>query len=514
MSETQIAVPRFMSPVPEGTDVSDTKLGMEMLGFTADGEEGLFTQSLNVGRVLAAKDDEGGALYKTVVVEIGRRATKSTSIMATLIGRAMNRPGYKAVVTAQSGVIASSIILEHGEMLENNGYAGYKRKTSDDVDGNGTMRLLRNGGREKIEFSNKSVIWCVPPSPAAVRSKAADDVWIDEGGEHEGEKGQAFLDGVLPLMDTRGELAQLILSGTPGVARVGMFWDALESARAGTDPDDGIVDYSLSDEEYGMLDPRPWDDLEPQQQDIEREVWRRIHPGPSSLKPDGSTLTSVRTLEKRRKKMPFAQFVREYLCYWPADAATSAVDMNAWAQAERPPCDLPDKWAWAYDVAPDGSAAALAAAWRDEDGNAWVEILNYQPGTDWLPKFAQSHLAVQKYALAYDAIGANMEPAAVMEALKPRRVKTAGLHMNKGVVPAQAAFVRELNAGRLRHSGQATLTTSVEGAVWLQRDGYRLLGRSASASDVAPAVAASLALHYYDTDVARRGSGSLSGMFD
>ncbi|MEU4361194.1 hypothetical protein [Promicromonospora sp. NPDC023987] len=514
MPEIIPAVPRFMSAVPEGTDVSDTKLGMEMLGFTAEGDEGLFTQSLNVGRVLAARDDEGGCLYKQVVVEIGRRATKSTSIMATIVGRAMNRPGYKAVITAQSGTIASSLVLEAGETLENNGFAGYKRKTTDDVEGDGTMRLLRNGGRERIEFSNGSRIWCVPPTAAAIRSKAADDIWIDEGGEHEADKGQAFLNAVRPLMDTRGELAQLIISGTPGLARDGMFWNALEDVRKGVDPDDGIVDYSLSDEEYSELDPRPWDDLTEEQRDYERAVWRRVHPGPSSLKTDGSTLTSIRTLEKRRKKMPFHEFVREYLCYWPADAATSAVDMDAWAAAERPSPTLPDKWAWAYDVAPDGSAAALCAAWRDEEGNAWVEVLDYQAGTDWLPKFALSHTGKQRFALAYDAIGANMEPAAVMEALKPKRVKTNGLHMNKGVVPAQAAFVRELNAGRLRHSGQATLTTSVEGAVWLQRDGYRLWGRKASASDVSPAVAASLALHYYDTDIVRRGGGGYTGMFD
>ncbi|WP_036963665.1 hypothetical protein [Promicromonospora kroppenstedtii] len=503
-----------MSEVPEGTDVSETRKGMEMLGFTAEGDEGLFTQSLNVGRVLAAKDGEGGSLYKQVIVEIGRRATKSTSIMATLIGRAMARPGYKAVVTAQSGVIASSIILEHGEMLENNGYAGYKRKTSDDVEGDGTMRLLRNGGREKIEFSNKSVIWCVPPTAAAVRSKAADDVWIDEGGEHEGEKGQSFLDGVRPLMDTRGELAQLILSGTPGIARVGMFWDALEDARKGTDPDDGIVDYSLSDEEYGELDPRPWDDLSEEQQEIERAVWRRIHPGPSSYKPDGSTLTSVRTLERRRAKMPFHQFVREYLCYWPADAMTSAIDMGAWAACERPAVSLPDKWAWAYDVAPDGSAAAVCAAWRDDDGNAWLEVLDYRPGTDWLPKFVQAHRGTQRFGIAYDAINANLDPAAVMEAFKPR-VKTNGLHMSKGVVPAQARFVRELNAGRIRHSGQPTLTTALEGARWRESEGGRLFGRKASANDVAPAVAASLALHVYDTDVAKRSTGGgFTGMFD
>lgn len=494
------AVPRFMSDVPEDTDVAETKLGMRMLGFEADGPEGLFPQALNVGRILGAKDDEGGSLGKTCVIQIGRRATKSTSIWATIIGRAMTRPGYKCVVTAQSGTVASSMILEHGAMLEANGYSGYKRSAfagEDEPEGDGTMRLLRNGGRERIEFRNKSVIWVVPPSASAVRSKAADDIWIDEGGEFEGEKGAEFLNAVLPLMDTRGELAQLIVSGTPGVARVGMFWDLLETGRKGEDEDQLTLDYSALDTD----DPE------------DRDVWRRVHPGPSSVKPDGTTLTSMRTLERRFKKMPLPQFAREYLCMWPADAATSAVDMDAWAAAERPAPDLPGKYGWAYDVAPDGSSAALVAAWRDDAGDAWFEVIDHRQGTDWLPGVIRDIYKGHRIPVVWDHIGANNEPAARLDSFRPK-VRNTGLHYSKGVIPAEASFVRELNAGRLRHSGQVSLTAALDGAAWRNTEGYRLWGRKASANDIAPAVAAALALHHYDTDVIRRGTGSLGGMFD
>jgi len=511
-----VAEPRFMSPVPEAVDVEDTLTGMRMLGFGADHEGGLFPQSMNVGRLLGARDDEGGALYKLCVIEIGRRATKSTSIMATFIGRAMRRPGYKCVVTAQSGTIASSIILEHGELLENNGYAGYKRRSfggEDEPEGDGTMRLLRNGGRERIEFRNGSVIWCVPPSASAVRSKAADDIWIDEGGEHEGEKGEAFLKAVQPLMDTRGELAQMVVSGTPGIARAGMFWELLQDSYKGEDEDQGALDYSTSDIEAAELDARPWDELDEDEKEREREIWRRVHPGPSSRKPDGSTLTSIRTLERRRKKMGATQFAREYLCVWPADAATSAVDMDAWAAAERQAPRKPDKYAWAYDVAPDSSSAAVAAAWRDEDGNAWVEIMDHRLGTDWLPGFIAAAAKKQRVPIVWDGIGANHEPAARLDAMKPR-VRNTSLHMKLGVIPAEASFVRELNAGRMRHSGQSMLTTALDGAYWRQSENFRLWGRKPSAGDITPAVAAALALHRYDTDVARRGVGGVTGMFD
>jgi hypothetical protein len=482
-----VAVPRHFSEVPPDTDISETERGAAALGLP------LLPQGINEARLFGARDPEGGALYRTCVVQMPRRSTKSTSIWATIIGRALTRPKYKCVVTAQSGTVASAMLLEHGEMLEANGLAGYKRKDPDEVDGDGTMRVLRNSGRERLEFNNGSVILVVPPTAAAVRSKAADDIVIDEAGEFEGTKGEEFMTGVLPLMDTRGERAQLIVAGTPGKIRTGMFWELLEAAREGDDPDLGVLDYSAADTD----DPE------------DRDVWRRVHPGPSAIKADGSPLTSMRTLERRFRQMPLPQFAREYLCMWPTDASVKAMDMEAWARAERPKqLDLwPEKFAYAFDCAPDGSSAALCAAWRDDAGDAWVEVIDHRQGIDWLVKAVQEIAPTTRYPVAYDRIGANADAAARLDALRPR-VKSEGLHYMNGVVPAESGFVRELNAGRLRHFGQISLTAALDGATWRVLEGARLWGRKASHSDLTPAVAAALALHHYDTVVAVKGDKS------
>lgn len=487
------AVPRHFSSVPDGTDISEAELGARMLGLP------LTPQGRNEALLLSARDAEGGSLFKTNVIQMPRRSTKSTSIWATIIGRAATRPGYRAVVTAQSGTVASAILLEHGELLEANGYAGYKRKELDEAEGNGTLRVLRNGGREKIEFANKSVILAVPPLASAVRSKAADDIVIDEAGEFEGNKGDEFMSGVLPLMDTRGELAQLIIAGTPGKIRIGMFWELLELGRSGEDPDVGILDYSAADTD----DPE------------DRDVWRRVHPGPSAIKADGSPLTSMRTLERRFKSMPLPQFAREYLCMWPSDASTKAMDMEAWGKAERPRelALWPDKFAYAFDCAPDGSSAALCAAWRDEQGNAWVEVIDHRQGTDWLVNSVRDLAPTTPHPVAYDRIGANMDAALRLQSLRPA-VRSEGLHYVNGVVPAESGFVRELNAGRMRHYGQVSLTAALDGATWRVLEGARLWGRKASSSDLCPAVAAAMALHHYDTVVAISGDTSeLSSIF-
>lgn len=454
------AKPTHASPTSPRTDVTAAHVGAEMLGLP------LTPQGERVARLLEHRRGQG-VRYQTVVVQMPRRAAKTTSVWSTLIGRAVLRPGYRCVATAQSGTIASTIILEYGGILEARGH----REA-------GLLRLYRNQGRERIEFENGSRIWVVPPAEGAVRSAAADDIVIDEAGEHDARKGVDFLNAVRPLQDTRGPLAQLIVTGTPGRARAGMFWDLLEQGRTGSDRDQGILDYSASDDD----DP-----------DDER-VWKRVHPGIG-------TLTTLRTIRKRRGSMDVAAFSREYLCLWPPDLSTSAINQAKWQTSEVPQLPIPERVGLAFDVALDGTSAALCAAWRDEDGTAYVGVVECRQGVQWLTSVA--HRVAKKYRqpLRYDAIGANHGPAE--EIARLRGVQLAG-GSGRDAQGAAQRLVSELAEGRLRHFGQASLTAAAQGAAWRQSEGGRYFARKASASDVAPLVAASLALWQFDQTPARQ----------
>jgi hypothetical protein len=472
---SSFASPRFFSPVQSDVDLEAAHLGAKMLGLP------LFEQGINVASLLESRDGEGGALYKTAVAQIPRRATKTTSIWSVVIGRAMTRPGFKCVVTAQSGNVASAIVREYGELLEENGYAGYKRVRDDDADGDGTMRLLRNSGREKIEFSNRSRIWCVPPKAGAVRSAAADMIVIDEAGEFEGEDGINFLQGVLPLMDTRGELAQTVVAGTPAADRGGMFWDVLEEGRAGEDPDTGVIDYSMEDGE----DPE------------DREVWRRVHPGPSSIKPDGSPLTSMRTLERRRKALGAKRFAVEYLGWWPASADTRAVPADLWDPAAADPTPLPpSRFGLAYDVDYVGTKAALVAAWRDAEGLAHIQLLEH---ADQRTVGREALRISRKYKvpIAYDDVGQSRALAEGLDKARPKPKLMPFVY--RDAVTAVSGLMEALREGELRHPNQAALNDAAEGAAWRNAgDSGQLFGRRKSAGDVSPIVAASLALLAFD----------------
>ena len=480
----RLARPTFASPIPKGTDYTPALVGSQMLGLP------LQPQGIRVACLLEARARAGtGVRYPEVVIQIPRQATKTTSIWATIIGRATLRYGYRCVVTAQSGNVASRILLEHANLLIANGQARYSQEKADPTDPRAVV--YRNGGRERIEFpATGSAIWVVPPDAGAVRSAAADDIVIDEAGEFDGPKGKDFLDAVRPLQDTRGPLAQLIVTGTPGKSREGMFWEMLQLARSGKEKELGILDYSARDDE----DP---DD---------RKVWRRVHPGPSSVSVYGGPLTPMRVLEKRRKSMDVISWSREYLCVWPTDASTSALDLEAWRTSGTDfPDERPKRSVIAVETPKDQTCTAVVEVWRDDDGKACIELLAFRPGVTWAARFAYDEARKSGSLVVIDEIGGGNTGTA--QALRKFTRPPIRLQVPKTLHVGAAAqhLANELREGRVRHFDQSDLTAAVESVAWrpLGRDG-RAFMRKAGGGEIAPIVAASHALWAYDQTPARR----------
>lgn len=472
----RVARPTYASPTPRDVDIAAAHQGAAMLGLP------LFDQGERVARLMEARDRTGdGARYQDVVIQMPRRSTKTTSIWAVLIGRAVTRPGYRCVVTAQSANVASRILLEHAMMLLANGHCVESREKAREESA-GKAVLYRNGGREHIDWPNGSRIWVVPPDAGAVRSASADDIVVDEAGELDVQRGQDFIDGVRPLQDTRGPLAQFVLAGTPGKTRGGPFWATLQAARSRSEKTLGILDYSARDDE----DP---DD---------RKVWRRVHPGPSSKLPSGRALTPMAVLEKRRRGMDLVSFAREYLCAWPTDATTGALDVARWRdQVVEFPAERPARSVLAFDAPKEGTACAVLEVWRDEAGRACFEVLAYRPGTSWAARFIHAAARTLRAPVVFDEIGGNVAIAAEVRRMRPA-VHTEPMRMLH-VGGAAQLLATEVREGRVQHFDQPDLTAAVESASWrpLGRDG-RAFGRRPGMSEVAPVVAASLGLWHYD----------------
>lgn len=458
----------YLSRIPSGTDISVAHVGAEAMS-TESQPITLLPQGEQVAGVLEAKDRHGFPLYPTVAILLPRRSTKTTSIWAVLLGRCASIPGYKVVTTAQDGNRARKRFSEIAGILERNGFAG-------------TIRW--SNGDESITWPNGSRLWVVPPNAGAFRGEAADVLLFDEAGELSPDKSEELLSGALPLLDTR-PYGQAIIAGTPSLTRAGLLWDTLQKGRTRT-KGYGIVDYSIKDEESSIVFNEDGTTA------LNRKVLRRVHPGIG-------TLTTMAKMAERFESMQLPQFEREYLCRFPTSSATSAIDPVKWAAAEADEFMAEGRVGIAYDCAYDGTSASIAYAWRDEVGIAYVEVVRHDRGTSWVA--AAAHKASQrrnKVAVAYDDIGANRDPYAAIQRMKPL-VKMHKMEMKDTLATAQR-ITSELAEGRLRHFGQSDLDAAVENTTWrtVGKSGRAFGQKDSSGAAINPLVAASLALWSYD----------------
>lgn len=466
----RFARPTKLSRIPRNTDIAAAIRGAEMQGLpiTRQGEE--------IAAVMEALDKHGRPLYRDVVILIPRRASKTTSIWNVILGRCVSRPGYKVVTTAQDGIRARNRFREVQRAMERLDFEG----KGDPANRLGRLRWAN--GDEAIEFDNGSRIWVVPPESGAFRGDAADLILFDEAGELSAQRSEDLSSGALPIMDTRPD-GQVVYAGTPGTSRQGLLWDKFQAAQ-GKKSKVGIVGYYAEDHETTF------------QYEVDgsyklnSKLLRRVHCGIG-------TLTKLDIIASRAEAMSPIQFEREYMCRFPFDSATSAISSAKW-KAARSPVSLPprpDKIGLAFDIAPDGSSAALVAAWRDENEKAHVEVLAAEWGSDWLA--AEVRKATKKYRVpvAYDTIGANTD---VADRLKRLRVSLAPLYIRQ-MEGAAARFAQLLETGRLVHYDQEDLNKAAQGAVWRNvGENGRLFARKASAADVCSLVAASEAIWQYD----------------
>jgi hypothetical protein len=416
-----------------------------------------------------------------------RRSTKSTSIWAVLLGRCAEIPGYRVAATAQDGTRAGQKMREVMRTLEAAGF-----------EDSGLGILEWSNGREAIQFANGSRFWTVKPAASAFRSEAADALLFDEAGELDAAKSEDLMSGALPLTDTR-PLGQAIIAGTPAESRAGMFWDMLTEARQGSGT--GIVDYSIRDSESSVLVDDEGNIS------LNEDVLRRVHPGIG-------TLTTMSKMRKRFGQMGLPQFEREYLCRFPRTARNAALDVDEWAAAGVPEAqwpERPERMGLAFDVDPNGASASVVGAWRDSDGVAHVEMLGHLPGTNWVAARAYEHWKTRtRYAIAYDGIGANADPA---NQLGKWTRPTPKLHRltTTDVLAAAQRFASELHEGRVKWlETQSDLDAAAGNASWrdVGKSG-RAFGRidtTASGAPINPLVAASLALWEYDQTRERKKS--------
>lgn len=485
---SEVAPPRYCSPIPEGTDISNAERGAELQRLP------LTPQGKTIAGVLESKREHGLPLRRSVTVEVPRRATKTTSIQNVLLGRCVNIPGYFVLSTAQDGTRASEFMADLMDLLETHAEEITDEHNAEieaawtDPDKEppledpkkwglaqlGIKQLYRSQGREQIKFTNGSKWKAVPPEPSKLRGKGVRALWFDEGGELDPDEGPKLLGGALPVLDTSPD-AQVIISGTPGPERRGVFWDYLSRAREAPELF-GIVDYCADD----LADAE------------DESIWWEIHPGLAC------GLTTIDVLRERFTAMDLAIFKMEYLCIWPVDAKTSALDTRKWEVTGRDPRLAPPEltWAMGFDVDPSGKCGAVAAAWIDEHNAPHIQIMRHRGGgVSWMNEYITRGLTkFPRVKLGYDSIGQNVALADDLRA-KPRiRSKQVQALTMKDAGAGTALISRGVDQMNIWHGTHPILDKQVSTATWRESGSTMLFRASAGELTTLRAALAALAL--------------------
>lgn len=458
--------------------------------------------------------------YDEYVVEIPRRASKTTTIFCWLLGRCASRPGYQVTYSAQNGVKSSARLREWKSRLDRTcpdpeaGLPPWRRGLGTkpkalqrqvalfgeelaEADAEPTtrgFRILMGEVGKGIYFDNGSTFLVFKPDAEAYRGEAGDVSWLDEAQELDPEEGADLLAGLLPLQDTK-EAGAIVVSGTAGEARIGPLWERVDRLRSRDDSIGGV--------DYCAPEDTPWEVIE--DEEAAMALLGQVHPGIG-------TLTTAEKMRKRWRALPRPQWAREYLSMWPETFGAVAIDPTLWeaaALAKKPA--RPPLVAFGLSIKPGGSVAAIAAAWRSPSGVAYVEIVDHRSGTKWLPERMQHLTRTYRDAtIAFDDIAEGKATATEAERLSPKpRLR---MQTYRETAAGCVQFMRDLDRGTLRHSSQNGLNAAVASAARreIRNDqGVWLWTPAEPGRDITCLDAATRALRNWDQHFAKRGTGKV-----
>lgn len=195
---------------------------------------------------------------------------------------------------------------------------------------------------------------------------------------------------------------------------------------------------------------------------------------------------------------PHEVVMTEVLCRW-VQTISSVVNPQAWESCADESIDLdPEKLTWlALDISPDRRHCALVGAQKLGDENFVVKLLHTWENDRQLDDKAIANDAAsycRRYPIEY-LLYSRKTSGAVAARLQPAGIPI--YDMDTAYPQSCDELLGAINSGRLKHRNQAELTSQILSAVQLRRgDGGWVIGRRASSTAVAAAVATALCTHF------------------
>ena len=225
------------------------------------------------------------------------------------------------------------------------------------------FRVRKTTGNEAVIWRNGSHYGIVSATIKSGHGPTIDQAFIDEAFAQEDNRlEQAFK----PSMITRKQ-PQLGICSTAGTERSTYLRSKVDAGRK-------LVEAGLT-EGVASFEWSAADDADP----ANPGTWWGCMPAL------GHTVTED-AVRADFHSMPLPEFRRAYLNQWPEVAGDvwTVISQDAWDALEDDEEELADPVVLALAVRPEERNAAIGIAGARGDGNLFVELLEYRPGTSWV----------------------------------------------------------------------------------------------------------------------------------
>lgn len=418
----------------------------------------------HVADVALEIDPETGRLaYRELVLTVPRQSGKTTLILALAVHRAIGfgQP-QRITYTAQTRQDARNKWEDdHVKALDRSLF-------------HGEYRVRKTNGNEAILWRNGSMHGISATTEKAGHGATLDMGFIDEAfAQVDARVEQAMR----PAMITRPQ-PQLVITSTAGTPSSVYLNGKVDRGRERvvSDPQRGTcyMEWSAPDG-ADLSDP---------------DTWRACMPAL------GHTVTED-AIRAEFDSMERAEFARAYgNRRAEADAYDPVIPAPIWESSGDTGSRIMDPVAFAVDVCPDRSHSAIAVAGSREDERTHVEVVEYRPGTGWIPqRMAELASRWSPRSVVIDGGGPAASLIPALEELDiPLDVSGA-----RDMANACGMFYDAALADQLRHVHQAPLTEALLAAQKRPLGDAWAWSRKGSTVDISPLVAATLAVWGHST---------------
>jgi hypothetical protein len=399
----------------------------------------------------------GRLAYREVDLTTMRQQGKTTLELAVMVHRARRWAGSRMLYGAQDRIHARAKWEDdHVAALGRSPFVGEYR-----------VRYQR--GDEAIRWRNGSWHGITAPGEKAGHSDVLDLAVVDEAWAHEGTQ---IEQGVSPTMVTRPQ-PQLWVVSTAGTHRSTYLRGKVDAGRArvGAGHRSTVAYFEWSAVEGSDPgDPATW--------------W-------GCMPALGHTVREE-TIAAEFERLDLADFCRAYLNWWPGEipADWQVIAEADWLALADAASAAVDPVAFAADVTPDRSAAAVAVAGVRLDGLGHAEVVDHRPGTGWVVgRLVELADRWQPCAIVVDDTGPAGSLVAPLEAAELEVVKPT----TRARAAADSGFYDAVVNGALRYVPRPALDAAVAGAAKRPLGDSWAWARRGLSVDICPLVAVSLA---------------------